>query len=168
MKSSDQETEINMSEIKVDIEDIMAQVRGKIQQNRKLAFEQGLKSRSFTFDDYPKEPISGEYNIDLYDHLRQVNQPHKILGVQRVLRSSPLDNLPIVGPLWRKVQYEGHNLAIYYVNALGHEIVTFQKHVAGVFNQMVRWSQTKDDEIRLLQEEIRTLKERIESLETNQ
>lgn len=168
MKNLNQEKPAGTPASDIDVEAIMEQVRKKVQQNRRMALEQGLQPRQFIFDDYPDEPTSGSYDSDLYVHLRQVNQPHQILGVRRVMRASFLTKLPIVGLIWKRIQYESHNLVIFYANSLAAEIVTYQRHVAGVLNRLVGWSQAKDNEIRLLQAEVNALKERIASLEAKQ
>jgi len=166
MRNFNQKHPVNSSE--VNIEAIMSQVREKIQQNRRTALKQGLKSRQFVFDDYPEEPTSGDYDYDLYAQLRQVNQPHRILGVRRTPRVSWLSKLPIAGAIWRQIQRAGHDLVIFYVNSLAGEVVAFQRHVAGVLNRLVSWSQVKDEELRLLQAEIKALRERIDLLEAKQ
>jgi hypothetical protein len=150
---------------KVEVEAIMAQVREKVQQNRQAALAQGFQPRYFVFDDYPQEPITGDYDHELYAHLRQVNQPHKILGMRRVMRTSFLSKLPLLGLVWQRIQREGHDLVIFYVNSFGGEIVTFQRHVAGVLNRLVGWSQATESEIALLKKEIKDLRERVELLE---
>lgn len=149
----------------VEVEAIMASIREKMQENRRTALAQGLQPRQFAFADYPEEPTSGEYERELYAHLRQVNQPHHILGVRRMMRSSVVARLPLIGTIWRQIQGAGHDLVIFYVNSLATEIVDFQRHVAGVLNRLVGWRQEKDAEIRQLQEEIKTLKERLDLLE---
>jgi hypothetical protein len=148
----------------VDIEAIMAQVREKAQQNRQTALEQGLQSSQLVFDGYPDEPISGSYNPDLHTHLRQVNQLYT-LKVRRVTRPTFLTSWPVIGWVWQRVQHEAHNLVIFYVNLLSHEVSIFQRHVTCVLNRLVGWSQTTDKEIILLKEEINRLKERVEYLE---
>lgn len=152
----------------INVDEIMAQVREKVRQSRQAAQAEGLESRSFVFDDYPNEAISDTYDADLYAHLRQVNQPHQILGVRRVMRSSVLSRWPIFGSIWQQIQRQVHDLVIFYANALAGEVVGYQRHVAGVLNRLVGWSQAKDNEIALLQQEIQRLKERIETIENKQ
>lgn len=149
----------------IDIETIMAQVREKAQENRRAALADGLQPGQFVLADFPQEPTSGDYDPALYAHLRQVNQPHQILGVRRIMRPSFLTKLPIAGSIWQQIQRQGHDLVIFYVNALATEMVDFQQHVAGVLNQLVNGSQAKDTEIALLKEEIKALKERLAVLE---
>ncbi len=165
MKNLQQKNSSSVTSLPVDVEAIMVQVRKKMQANRRVAQAHGLQPRQFVFADYPEEATSGGYDVDLYAQLRQVNQPHKILGVRRIMRSSFLIKLPIIGSIWRRIQREGHDLVIFYVNALADETVTFQRHVASVLNRLVNWSQAKDTEIGLLREEIKALKERIDALE---
>jgi hypothetical protein len=86
--------------------------------------------------------------------------------MRRVMRTSFLSKLPLLGLVWQRIQREGHNLAIFYVDSFAGEVVTFQRHVAGVLNRLVGWSQAKESEIALLQKEIKDLRERIELLET--
>ncbi|MBI1880517.1 MAG: DUF5320 domain-containing protein [Chloroflexi bacterium] len=143
----------------------MAQVRASMQENRRAALDQGLQPGQFVLADYPDEPTSGDYDPKLYAHLGQVNRPHQILGVRRSMRPSFLTKLPLVGSIWRRIQREGHDLVIFYVNTLATGGVDFQRHVAGVLNQLVNWRQAKDTEIELLKEEIKTLKERLDILE---
>jgi hypothetical protein len=54
----------------LEVEAIMAQLREKVQQNRQAALAQGLQPRYFAFDDYPQEPITSDYDHELYAHLR--------------------------------------------------------------------------------------------------
>jgi hypothetical protein len=161
----DQNNLIDVSVSEVNVETIMTHIRAKMQENRRTALAHGLQPRQFVFADYPEEPASGDYDSELYAQLRQVNRPHQILGVRRIMRSSFLTKLPVVGSIWRRIQRAGHDLAIFYVNSLAHEIVEFQRYVAGVLNRLVNWHQEKDVEIRLLHEEVKALKERLDLLE---
>ena len=161
-----QRRNLSATSSEIDVEAIMAQVREKAQENRRAALADGLQPRQFVLADFPEEPISDEYDPALYAHLRQINQPHQILGVRRIMRPSFLTKLPIAGSIWQQIQRQGHDLVIFYVNALATEIVDFQQHVAGVLNQLVNGSQAKDAEIASLKEEIKALKERLAMLET--
>ena len=165
MKNPEQENSTGQPFPAADVETIMAHVRKKMQENRRAALAQGLKPRQFVFADYPEEPTSGKYDVDLYVHLRQVNQPHKIMGLRQIARSSILTKLPIISPIWRRIQYESHGLVIFYVNALASEVIAFQRHVAGVLNHLVAWSQAKDNEVMLLRAEVKALQERVDLLE---
>lgn len=149
----------------MDVDAIMADVKDRARQNRQKAVAEGLLPADFVFDDYPDALADGNYDAELYDHLRQVNQPYRMRGVVRSTRPSPLTRLPLVGRALEKVQTAAHDLVVFYVNTFAAEVIGFQRHVAGVLNRMVGWSQEKDKEMQLLRQELEMLKERIELLE---
>jgi hypothetical protein len=153
------------SEAEVDIEAIMADIKDRARRNRQKAMAEGLLPGDFVFDDYPDTPAVGSYDPELYEHLRQVNQPYRMRGVVRMARPSPLTRLPVVGRRLEKVQAAAHNLVVFYVNTFAVEVIGFQRHIAGVLNRLVGWSQKKDREIQLLRQELEMLKERIKLLE---
>ncbi len=152
----------------VDVEATMAQIREMMQENRRAAQAQGLQPRQFVFADFPEEPTSGNYDVELYAQLRQVNRPHQILGIQRLMRSSFLTKLPVIGLIWQKIQRAGHDLVIFYVNGLAEEVASYQQHVARVLNRLVGRNQAQEIELKLLQAEVQALKERLTALESKQ
>ena len=168
MKKPEQENQTMASGSEVNVEAIMDQIRQKVHQQRQKAVAQGLQAGEFISDDYPEESGEGNYDPQLYEQLRYANQPHRIIGVRQVASQSIVAKLPLIGPIWQRVQTLAHNLVIFYVNSFGAEVIDFLKHVASVLNRLVRWSQAQDKEILLLRQEVETLKEQVRLLETKQ
>lgn len=148
---------IEIHDPEIDPAAIMAQIRERVRLRRE---ELGYAERDFpTFGAaaYPGEP-EGDFDVDLYDHLRQANDLYYQVGVEASLEPSPATRVPILGRLWKRVRQEAHNLVLFYVGKLARQQLAVNRHLVSVLNRMAVQLQAQQGQVRALQEELARLR----------
>lgn len=69
-----------------------------------------------TASEMPAPPLDLSHSFDLYSNLRLFNENYFRAETNIHLADSPAVNVPIIGPVWKRVRQFAHNLVIYYVN----------------------------------------------------
>jgi hypothetical protein len=122
---ADFELKIN-EEGPVDVEAVMKQIRQYIVA-RNLAKTAGVSGPAPQFD--------GPLDAAIYEHLYHANMLHNQLTIAPLVVPS---RKPLIGPLLNFVRGKFHELTLFYVNQLAQKQSTFNAHVAGVLNGLVR------------------------------
>jgi hypothetical protein len=154
---------IEIQDPDIDVDEIMAQIRARVQQRRA---ELGYDKRTFPAFDlaaYPGEPEDIAYDVNLYHYLRLVNTTYNQVETGLNLAPSPATQLPIIGPLWARVRGQVHNLVLFYVNrSLAHQ-TNVNRHLISVLNRLTLLSQEQQRIIAILQAEVDALRRRLDA-----
>jgi hypothetical protein len=141
----------------IDSSQIMEQIRERIRQRRETLGYPSQTFPTFGATSFPGEPKDGDYDSDLYYHLRRANEYYARLDVELLLAPSPHTRVPFLGSLWNRIRREAHNLVLFYVNRLAQRQVTVNRHLVSVLNRMVVQIQEQQNQIQELQAEVRRL-----------
>ncbi len=155
------ETIDNLIEIRdpnIDPDRIMEQIRERIRQRREELGYPEQKFPVFGAVAYPGEPEEGDFDADLYYHLRRSNEVYNQASVEISLAPSPVTRLPVLGRLWALVRREAHNLVLFYVGGLARQQVAVNRHLVSTLNRMVVQLQEQQKELRALREEVERLR----------
>ena len=149
---------IEIHDPEIDLTQIMEQIRERIRQRRE---ELGYPRKSFPkfgAAAYPGEPESGDFDTDLYYHLRRANDLYYQIGVESSLAPSPTTSLPVVGRLWGLIRREAHNLVLFYLGKSAQQQVAVNRHLVSTLNRMVTQLQQQQADLRELRDEIERLR----------
>ena len=145
----------------IDAEEIMAEIRDKIDRRRKELGYENIVFPSFGAVVYPGRPHDIAYDPDLYHHLKLVNKLYTDVETQPALEPSPALRIPLVGQLWQLIRQEAHNLVLYYVNrSINHDIAV-HRHVISVLNLLTAENQKLQRSILALTEELEQLRSQL-------
>ncbi|MGH2541885.1 MAG: hypothetical protein ACRDIB_03755 [Ardenticatenaceae bacterium] len=142
----------------IDPAAIMAEIRERVQQRRK---EQGYDQRtfpSFGLVQCPEPPADRPYDHDLYYYLRLANESYAGSETAVNLAPSPATQMPVVGPLWKKIRREVHNLVLFYVNRSVAHQVNVNRQLVSVVNRLTALAEEQQRSIEALQAEIEVLR----------
>lgn len=148
---------IEIHDPEIDVSQIMEKIRERMRHRRE---ELGYASQTFPAfgaTAFPGEPASGEYEADLYYHLRRANELYYQIGVETMLAPSPATRIPVVGWLWGMVRREAHNLVLYYLGKLTRQQATVNRHLVSTMNRMTV-------QLREQHAELQTLRAKVEQL----
>ena len=149
---------IEIHDPEIDLTQIMEQIRERIRQRRE---ELGYPRQSFPkfgAAAYPGEPEGGDFDTDLYYHLRRANDLYYQIGVESSLAPSPTTSLPVVGRLWGLIRREAHNLVLFYLGKSAQQQVAVNRHLVSTLNRMVTQLQQQEADLRELRDEIERLR----------
>ncbi len=148
---------IEIHDPEIDPAQIMEQIRDRVRQRRKESDYPRRMLPMFGAAAYPGEPEKGD--PELYYHLRQANELYYQIGVEATLASSPATRLPILGPVWKLIRREAHNLVLFYLGKLTQQQVTVNRHLVSTLNRMVVQMQEQQAEIKTLRQELEQLQQ---------
>lgn len=154
---------IEINDPDIDVEDIMARIRERIQQRRAQAADQGLDYDRLADQKGPAFRSTAPSDSDLYYDLYQVrNSADSIwISLSVVGRS-----IPVIGGLVNRVRRALHNVVLYYVNMLAGRQVVFNRAVTGALQHIVdRLETTPSPESGSRDDELAELRQRVEALE---
>ena len=144
---------IEIDDPEIDPAQIMAQIRERIQQRRlELGYPQ-QEFPPFGAAAYPGEPESGDFDQDLYYHLRKANDLYYQVGVESSLAPSPVTRLPVLGRLWGRIRQEAHNLVLFYVGKLARQQLAINRHTVSTLNRMAVQLHEQRNQLETLREE---------------
>jgi hypothetical protein len=144
---------IEIDDPEIDPAQIMAQIRERIHQRRiELGYPQ-QEFPPFGAAAYPGEPESGEFDRDLYYHLRKTNDLYYQVGVESSLAPSPVTRLPVMGRLWGRIRQEAHNLVLFYVGKLARQQLAINRHTVSTLNRMTVQLHEQRKQLEALREE---------------
>jgi hypothetical protein len=149
---------IDIRDPKIDLDQILERIRERIRQRREELGYPEQKFPVFGGAAYPGEPEEGDFDADLYYHLRRANEVYHQASVDISLAPSPIARLPVLGHLWALVRREAHNLVLFYVGALARQQVAVNRHLVSTLNRMVVQLQEQQKEISALREEVERLR----------
>jgi len=130
----------------------MEQIRERIHRRREELGYPQQEFPPFGAAAYPGEPESGDFDQDLYYHLRKANDLYYQVGVEPALAPSPATRLPILGRLWSQIRQEAHNLVLFYVGRLARQQLAINRHTVSTLNRMAVQLQTLREEMAQLRE----------------
>jgi hypothetical protein len=148
---------IEIHDPEIDPDQIMAQIRERVRQRRN---ELGYSQQTFPpfgAAEYPGEPEGGDFDEELYYHLRKANELYYQLDVEPALSPSPTTQMPILGRLWRMIRQEAHNLVLFYVGKLARQILAVDRHTVSTLNRMAAQIQEQQRQLQALREQLDTL-----------
>ncbi|MCI0396042.1 MAG: hypothetical protein L0332_19455 [Chloroflexi bacterium] len=150
---------IEIHDPEVDPQQLMAEIRRRIQQRRaELGYEQRTFPRFGAALACPEPPEDIPYPPDLYHHLRQANDLYAQVETGPLLAPSPATRVPVLGRLWRLVRSQAHGLVLFYVNrAVGHQ-ANVNRHLVSVVNQLAVQNEEQQRAIMALQAEVERLR----------
>ncbi|MGC9522839.1 MAG: hypothetical protein ACP5HG_13275 [Anaerolineae bacterium] len=151
---SDQSELLKINDPEIDIDEIMEEIRDRIRHRRKEQGEPRTLFPSFGVATYPGEPDREDFDVDLYYHLRKANELYWQRDLEPVLAPSVATRIPVIGPLWRKVRREAHNLVLFYVNRLARQEIYLEKHLVSVVNRLAAQVEAQRAEIEELRRRI--------------
>ena len=145
---------IEIHDPEIDPSQIMQQIRERLRKRREEMgyFRQSFPS--FGAAAYPGEPDEGEYDSDLYYHLRQANERYYQLGVEILLSPSPRSSMPLIGRLWDRLRREAHHLVLFYVNQLAQRQIMVNRHLVSTLNRMAVQMQNQQRRIQTLEDKL--------------
>ncbi len=104
-----------------------------------------------TASEMPNPPLDLPHSFDLYSNLRLFNENYYRAETHIHLADSPAINIPIFGPIWKRVRQFAHNLVIYYVNRhIAHQNqINFL--MTNILNELTRENEKLKRQLRELQ-----------------
>ncbi len=152
--NSDEATPINT-------EDIMREIRARIQQRRAQAEAQGIDFDALAEGRFTPDRLT-HFNPDLYYELRRLSLSGEQIGVGISLTSS---RLPLIGSLVQRVRLALHQLVIYYVNMLARQQARVNAYETRAWSVLLADLEKQAEEAAALQREVAELRVRLEQLE---
>ena len=153
---------IEIRDPEIDAQEIVAEIRDKIDRRRKELGYEHMIFPSFGAVVYPGRPGDIPYDPDLYHHLKLVNKLYTEVETQPALEASPALRIPVVGQLWQLIRREAHNMVLFYVNrSINHEIAV-HRHVISVLNLLTAENQKLQRSILALSEELEQLRSKLD------
>ncbi len=149
---------IEIRDPEIDPAQIMEQIRERIRRRREGLGYPRQEFPAFGAAAYPGEPEGEKFDVDLYYHLRKVNDLYYQIGVAASLMPSPVTQLPLLGRLWQRVRREAHNLVLFYLGKLARQQVAVNRHLVSTLNRMVVQLQEQQEELWAVREEIERLR----------
>lgn len=156
---------IEIQDPEIDPSQIMEQIRQRMQRRREEMEYPNKEFPPFGAAAYPGEPEAADYDNELYYHLRKANELYYQIGIEPTLAPSPVTQLPILGPLWRRIRQEAHNLVLFYVGKLARRQLAVNRHLVSTLNRMVAQFQEQQRLLDALRNEIERLSDRSEQRE---
>ena len=145
----------------INAEDIMREIRSRIQQRRAQAEAQGLDFDALAEGRFtPDRPT--RFNAELYYELRRLSLSGEQIGVGLSLTSA---RVPLIGSLVQRVRLALHQLVIYYVNMLARQQARVNAYDARAWSVLLNDLETQAEEIDQLRREVAELQARSEKLE---
>ena len=149
---------LEIDDPEIDPAEIVEWIRSRIDQRREALGEPRDDFPTFGAAAYPGEP-EGEFDVDLYYHLRQANEAYPQVGVGSDLVPSPVSRLPLVGRLWARVRTEAHNLVLFYLNKLAGQQAAVNRHLVSALNRLVIQVEAQEAELGRLRDEVERLRD---------
>lgn len=147
---------LEIDDPEIDPVEIVEEIQRRIQRRREALGYPRDDLPIFGAAAYPGEP-EGDFDVDLYYHLRQANTAYPQVGVESELAPSPATRLPLIGSLWGRVRRQAHNLVLFYLGRLAGQQAAVNRHTVSVLNRMVLRIQAQEAELARLREEIERL-----------
>ena len=153
---------VEIHDPEIDTAQIMEQIRERIRQRREQLGYPRQSFPKFGAAAYPGEPEGGDFDTDLYYHLRRANDLYYQIGVESSLAPSPTTSLPVIGRLWGLMRREAHNLVLYYLGKSAQQQVAVNRHLVSTLNRMVVQLERQQADLRALQDEVERLRRAME------
>lgn len=147
---------LEIDDPEIDPAEIVEEIRHRIERRREALGYPRDDLPSFGATAYPGEP-EGDFDVDLYYHLRRANEAYPHVGAESDLAPSPATRLPLIGPLWARVRRQAHNLVLFYLNKLAGRQATVNRHLVSVLNRMSIQLQAQEAELECLRKEVERL-----------
>ncbi len=90
----------------------------------------------------------------LAHHLSQANQLYTSFTTDPNLADSAATRIPLLGPLWKRIRGEAHNLILFYVNRSMAEQNQLNTHLIGTLNELARQNVALQQQVQQLQAQI--------------
>jgi len=149
---------IEIHDPEIDVDEIMQQIRERIHQRYKTLEYSSRVFPTFGAAAYPGEPEDGDFDADLYYHLRKVNDVYTQIGVDLILAPSPATRIPILGCLWKRIRRGAHNLVLFYIGKLTEKQVTVNRHLVSTLNRMAVQLQAQEEDLKAMRRELERLR----------
>jgi hypothetical protein len=138
----------------VDIDDIMAQIRRRVEERRKAYGHDRQVFPTFGVATCPSEPEDEDHDATLYQHLRLANETYAARETASSLTPSPSTRVPVLGRLWELVRSQAHSLVLFYVNRSITDQVNVDRHIISALNRLTAQMQEQQQEIEALRREL--------------
>ncbi len=153
---TDVEKIIEIRDPEINVEEIMNRIRERVRQRREQAQSQGLD-----YDRLVDEGLSGaslRLPADLYFELHQLCTKADAIGVTLAVRDR---QLPLINPLFFRIEKLLHRLVVRYVNMLAGRQITINRSTAHLFSGLARAFEEQDARIEALEKQVAELRERL-------
>lgn len=160
MASTEQIIEIRDPEI--NVEEIMGRIRARIRERRQQAEAQGLN-----YDKLVDEASWGEsrlFSADLLYELQQLCMNADAIGVSVSMRDR---HLPLLNPLFFRLEKLLHRLAVKYVNMLAGRQIMLNRSMAHVLSAVARTLEEREVRLEELEKEVAELRHRLDQIGTS-
>ncbi len=144
----------------VDLEDIMAQIRRRIQERRRWSADETRTFPIFGMAAFPGEPSDIPFDSTLYHHLHVANEIYADAETTANLFPSPATRVPVLGRLWEMIRSQAHSLVLFYVNRDIARQVNVDRHIISTLNRLVALTQEQQRQILALQAQLAALQAR--------
>ncbi len=151
-------TPIPIEDFEVDPKEIMAEIQSKLLDSGRLFEGEHPQLPPYHRTNYPEKPDDIPYDLGLYQLLDSIKQNLKLTGTELDIRESGFSRLPIIGRLWRKMQWMLHGPAHYYANRTAERQAEINGQVFQILSKLLAENQERQREIARLQEELEQLR----------
>ncbi len=148
----------------INVEEIMARLRQRIEGRRAQASEQGL-DYDHLVDGHSKTYGQAPTTADLLYDLQQLRECSESIWVSLDVRNR---RLGLINPLAFRIEKLLHRLAVKYVNMLAGRQTAANRMVANLIDGLVQWHDRDQARIEKLEEIVTELNERLNALERPQ
>jgi hypothetical protein len=158
---ADVEQVIEIRDPEVNVEEIMARIRERIQQRRAQAAAQGVEYDRLTQVEKSDAP-AGRLSVDTYYDLHQLRENADGILVSLAMRDR---RFPIFNGILFRLEKLLHRLVIKYVNALAGRQVVFNQATGRILTNATRALDEDATRLQTLEKQIAELQERLAVLE---
>lgn len=140
----------------VDVDQLMVEIRRRIAQHREELGYPRTDFPSFGASACPQEPEHGDFDADLYYHLRKVNELYAAFDLAPELAPSTSTRIPLLGRIWGSIRREAHNLVLFYIGRLTRQEIALNRHLVSTLNRLTVLVQQQHELLKALTEQIMT------------
>ena len=155
---------VDIREPEVNVEEIMARIRERVQQRRARAEAEGLAYDRLVDGDLAFDASGRRLGADFYYDLYQARQGAdsiwvslSVIGNQRYPQ--------MLGAFITRIHHAAHQLVLYYVNMLAGRQVNFNRAVIGAVSGLAEANESMAERMEALEKEVADLRERLAQFE---
>lgn len=109
----------------------------------------------------PEMPADFPASMNLYHHLRLLNNNYNRAETEPELVESPTTQVPVLGSLWKQVRKHAHHLVLFYVNRWGSQQTEVNGYMTHTLNELTLLLEQQQRQIQALEAEVERLRERV-------
>lgn len=148
---------VDIRDPEINVEEIMARIRARIRERRQEA-----EARGQDYDRLVDEASldgSKVFSPDLLYELRQLCMNADAIGVSVSMRDR---RLPLLNPVFFRLEKLLHRLAVKYVNMLAGRQIILNRSTAHVLSEVTRVLEEREARLQVLEKEVAELRQRLD------